>query len=61
MPSANESGHSFPHSLEAERAVLGSILLDNSFHSEAAEKLESQLKELEIPIEDYGVTKDIAA
>ena len=29
MPSANESGHSFPHSLEAERAVLGSILLDN--------------------------------
>ncbi len=29
MPSVIESVRSFPHSLEAERAVLGSILLDN--------------------------------
>src|SRR5260370_32967581 len=29
MPSVIETVRSFPHSLEAERAVLGSILLDN--------------------------------
>ena len=28
---------------------------------DAAAKLETHLKELQIPIEDYGVTKDIAA
>jgi replicative DNA helicase len=34
--------HGMPANVEAEKTILGAILLDNMAHSEAAEKLESE-------------------
>ncbi len=42
MPSATASDRSVPHNLEAERALLGSILLDNSAINSALELLSKE-------------------
>src|SRR5258708_36999988 len=38
-PNLTGSGTGFPGNVEAEKTILGAILLDNAAHAEAAEKL----------------------
>ena len=41
LPDITSLDAGLPANIDAEKTILGAILLDNSFHSEAAEKLES--------------------
>jgi len=41
LPDITSLDAGLPANLDAEKTILGAILLDNSFHSEAAEKLEA--------------------
>jgi replicative DNA helicase len=41
LPDITSLDAGLPASIDAEKTILGAILLENSFHSEAAEKLES--------------------
>lgn len=41
LPDVTSLDAGLPANIDAEKTILGAILLDNSFHSEAAEKLES--------------------
>jgi replicative DNA helicase len=41
LPDITSLDAGLPANIDAEKTILGSILLDNSFHSEAAEKLEA--------------------
>ena len=41
LPDITSLDAGLPANIDAEKTILGAILLDNSFHSEAAEKLEA--------------------